>query len=366
MSDEQAVKIVEQLVISNGEHLNDRDKDILKGSWHDLTYEQIKERYRKTFESCNVAYIKKILAHQLWGKVNDSFVSAQVISSDKKEKITKRNFRATINRLLEQKSLSQSNRSFDSLVIGDRYKVLTVLKQDKHSRVLLAEHLNYFNQQCIIKQLNSSSDCEVQTLEREARILRDIEEKTIQTPKFFGWFKQDGYWNLIYESIEGTPLSKEISSQASQKDEQEVKGLLVEILEIVDPMHRCNIVNRNIYPDNLIRRVRDKKLILNDFEIAKYLDNQYESLISAVQFTVNGYAAPEFISNPSPASDLYSIGKICIQALTGLTPNECRRQNHDWRKLVKVSRHFANVLDKMTSPNSYQRYQSSNEILNEL
>ena len=186
----------------------------------------------------------------------------------------------------------------------------------------LVRHLNYFDRECIVEQLKvtSESSFSFKALERRANILRDLGEKTVCTPKLFAWFAREGYWHLIYEAIEGTSLEAELNANISEITEQEAKALLKEILEILAAIHQCNIVHRQISPNNLIRRDRDRKLALVDFEIAKYIDTD-NSFFFSPQHQINiSYAAPEFITDPAFSTDLYSVGKIIIFALTKLTP----------------------------------------------
>ena len=359
---DRAIEFTEQLVISNKHTLNDREKNILRGSWENLTYETIKEKYPDTFDNCKVAFIKKVLGYKLWQKITHAFITGSIISSE--DKVHKLNFRSIVNQYEEQHELSLNNSS-ENQIIGDRYHILSQINQTEYIKhTYLVEHLSYFNQECIVEQLKATSNSNFEALERRANILRDLGEKTVCTPKLFGWFAREGYWNLVYESIDGISLQEEFNANTARKTELEAKVLLREILEVVDSIHQCNIVHRHISPHNLIRRDRDSRIILVDFEIAKYI-NTDNSFFGALHHQINiCYVAPEFIADPVFATDLYSVGKIIILALTRLTPDKYRKNNYNWYENTVISAEFRAILDKMVLENCAQRYQSAREILN--
>lgn len=360
---ERAIEFTEQLITFNKHALSDREKNILRGSWKNLTYEAIKEHYVDTFSSCQVSFIKKVLGYKLWQKVTNAFVVGNIISPG--SKVHKLNFRKTVNQYEQQHELNLEHSS-EHQIIGDRYQVLSSIERTEYIKTIyLVQHLNYFDQECIVEQIKSTSDSNsnLEALARRARILRDLGEKTVCTPKLFGWFEKDQYWHLVYELIRGVSLQEEFNSHTTLKTEAEVKKLLIEILEVVDSIHQCNIVLGNIAPNNLIRRDRDGKIALIDFEIAKYINSKC-SFFPALHHNLDiSYIAPEFVTDPTFVSDLYSVGKIIIEALTRLTPNEYHHNLIDWRDRTNISIEFQDILDKMVLKKCCRRYQSAHEIL---
>ncbi len=67
------------------------------------------------------------------------------------------------------------------------------------------------------------------------------------------------------------------------------------------------------------------------------------------------------------ASDIYAIGMIAMQALTGLAPNQIPEDpitsEFCWRDRAEVTPTLADVIDKMVRFDFRQRYQSANEVL---
>lgn len=361
MHRDKAVEFTKKLVLSTGETIDERDENILKGAWQGLTYASIKNEYLNSFDSCQVSTIKQGIGYQLWQKVTNAFKANNIINSQ--DKVHKRNFRGILNEYERRKDTNLDLSEND--ILCDRYKILTLLKQNQISKTYLAQHLTYFDRKCIIKQLeDTANENDLYVLEREAKILKDLGDLTVRVPKLFDWFKKENYWNLVYESVEGTPLNEELNSRDDPMTESEARALLREILKILDCLHRCQIIHRNIYPSNLIRRDRDSKLILINFENARYVDRPEDSLHSRIHFKVNRcYTAPEILYAPTFASDLYSVGKTLIKALMVISPNDFLKSNGDWRSQIKISTDFAEILDKMVNKDYHLRYQSAREVL---
>ena len=100
---DRAIEFTEQLVISNEHILSDRDKNLLRGSWKNLTYEAIKEQYQDSFDNCTVAFIKKVLGYKLWQKITSAFIAGSIISPE--DKVHKLNFKSIVNRYEQQHDL---------------------------------------------------------------------------------------------------------------------------------------------------------------------------------------------------------------------------------------------------------------------
>lgn len=126
-----------------------------------------------------------------------------------------------------------------------------------------------------------------------------------------------------------------------------------------------------------MRRTEDNQVVLIDFgavkEVGTVLVNQQGQKTITVIIGTPGYMAGEQgQGNPQCASDVYAVGKIAIQALSGVSPNLLppnlllKNQNNDellWRQGVSVSQELGNIIDKMVEPNFFLRYQNAGEVL---
>ncbi len=69
-------------------------------------------------------------------------------------------------------------------------------------------------------------------------------------------------------------------------------------------------------------------------------------------------------------SDIYALGMIGIQAITGILPQELQPEietgNVMWRETAQVSEELATILDKMVCYHFSDRYQSAAAVLQDL
>ncbi|MFM7370604.1 MAG: serine/threonine protein kinase, partial [Sphaerospermopsis kisseleviana] len=84
-----------------------------------------------------------------------------------------------------------------------------------------------------------------------------------------------------------------------------------------------------------------------------------------------GYSPPEqFAGHPRLCSDIYALGMIGIQAITGIPPQELPANpetgNIMWRNRINVSDELARILDKMVCYHFGDRYQSATSVIQDL
>ncbi len=265
-------------------------------------------------------------------------------------------------------------------LIGARYRVIEVLGSGGFGHTYIAEDTQRpGNPRCVLKHLtfNSSDTAVLQQVRRlfqaEAETLEQL-GKHDQIPRLLAYFEQNQQFYLVQEFIEGNPLSTELAG-GSQLSEVEVIPLLEDVLNVLEYVHAQGVIHRDIKPANLIRRRQDSKLVLIDFGAVKTIGNTVaeatgETSVSMPIYTT-GYAASEqCLGRPRFSSDLYSLGMVGIQALTGCHPAQLP---HDyatseliWQDQAIASDELAAVLDKMTRFHFIERYHSASEALQAL
>ena len=88
----------------------------------------------------------------------------------------------------------------------------------------------------------------------------------------------------------------------------------------LDYAHRRGIVHRDIKPQNLLLRAEDNRLLIADFGVAKVLQGGSAQTQTAAIGTV-AYMAPEqFEGRAAPSIDIYALGCVLFQLLTGRVP----------------------------------------------
>ena len=204
--------------------------------------------------------------------------------------------------------------------------------------------------------------------DREAEVLYQLGNNHDQIPRLFAHFNEDGDFYLVQEFIDGHALTQEIVP-GQPLSENTVLNLLKDTLEVLSFVHQNNIIHRDIKPQNLMRRHSDQKIVLIDFGSIKKIGALGAGLTISVG--TPGYMPSEQAKGkPKLCSDIYAVGMIGIQALTGLIPEQLQEDPNTgevlWRHQAQVSNVLADILDTMVRDRFSQRYQSAAEALQAL
>ncbi len=268
-------------------------------------------------------------------------------------------------------------------IVGRYYRIIDKLGEGGFAKTYLAEDLGKLTKPpCVVKEIKPSEHFQPEEIQKrfetEARTLELLGQHE-QIPHLDKCFLNNNKFYLIQEYIFGRSLSEEIVP-GKKLSEEEVIKLLQEILEILQFVHSNNVIHRDIKPSNLIRRV-DGKIFLIDFgavkEITTLVITESGKINPTIAIGTPGYIAPEQgHGNPRPNSDIYSVGIIGIQALTGLDPNNFPSDPQTSEKIwnysvsdqetVQVSPGLERILNKMVRYDFKQRYQSVTEVLIDL
>ncbi len=261
-------------------------------------------------------------------------------------------------------------------LLSGRYKIQKVLGSGGFSRTYLAQDTQRpGNPLCVVKHLRPGRTDEhfMQVARRlfntEAEILEKLGRHD-QIPLLLAYVEENQEFYLVQEFIEGQSLSQELKQKYT---EAQALQLLREILEVLSFVHSHYVIHRDIKPDNIIRRASDRKLVLIDFGAVKQIQPQEVAKTqgSTVVIGTMGYAPPEQLSGqPTLSSDVYAVGMIALQALTGIKPRDLPRDSRtgevDWQRCVTVSEGLAAVLNKMVKFNFSDRYPSAKEALQDV
>ncbi len=262
--------------------------------------------------------------------------------------------------------------------LNKRYQVTKELAQGGFGATFLAEdwHLPE-HPLCVVKQLKPpSTDSEElavarRLFETEAQILHELGTHD-RIPQLFAYFEEQQEFYLVEKYIEGQSLREEIQHKG-QLSPEEVSGLLQEILEILVFVHHNQVIHRDLNPSNLIRRAADGKLCLIDFGAVKRVTTKLISTSGGATIAIGtqGYLPSEQAQGrPQFSSDIYAVGMIGIEALTGQLPHTLNADPQTgeviWRDLVSVDDEFAHILDKMIRHDFRERYNSAQDALEAL
>lgn len=261
-------------------------------------------------------------------------------------------------------------------ILAGHYHVVKPLGGGGFGQTFLARDSHLPGQPlCVVKQfkprLSASKSLQV------AKRLFDLEAETLyrlgnheQIPRLLAHFEQEGEFYLVQEYIEGWSLDQELERR-QQLNEVEVVDLLRDVLQVLAFVHKQNVIHRDIKPSNLIRRKLDRRIILIDFGAVKQVSAQSTPGSGQSSLTVAigspGYMPVEQQSSmPQFSSDVYAVGMVGLQALTGINPRELPKDPETGEfncAQLGISSQLANVLDQMVRYDYRQRYPDAESAL---
>ncbi|MEH1783499.1 MAG: CHASE2 domain-containing serine/threonine-protein kinase [Nostoc sp.] len=265
------------------------------------------------------------------------------------------------------------------LLLSGRYKISQTLGAGGFGRTYLAQDTQRpGNPTCVVKKLMPArQDTRFLQIARrlfnsEAEILESL-GKHHQIPELLAYFEDNQEFYLIQQYIEGHTLSEELPPVQNMQNESFVMQMLKEVLEVLEFVHQHRVIHRDIKPTNIIRCAEDNRLVLIDFGAVKLMQpsSSEQTELATVAIGTRGYAPPEqFAGHPRLCSDIYALGMIAIQAITGIPPQELHPDpetgNVMWRQTVQVSEELGAILDKMVCYHFSDRYQSATAVLQDL
>ncbi len=206
-------------------------------------------------------------------------------------------------------------------VIDDRYQLGEVLGAGGMAEVRSALDTR-LDREVAIKLLDehlAGSDRGHVRFEAEARACAALAHPNIVAVFDFGIDETTERPFLVMERLPGSTLADEIVR--GPLDEQRVVQLGIQVADGLEAAHSAGIVHRDVKPANVLD-AGDGTWKVADFGIAKTADAVDGLTTAGATMCTAGYVAPErLVGEPaSPRSDLYSLGVVLYEALTGRRP----------------------------------------------
>ena len=264
-------------------------------------------------------------------------------------------------------------------LVAGCYRISNKIASGGMSSIYLGRHI-YLNREVavkILKPVRMESGELRQRIIREGRICGTIEHPNIV--KVFDMFEVFGSICIVMELLQGETLKARLMSVGRFEVDFALRMMSM-VAEALSRAHSLNIIHRDIKPTNIFLTthfgVQDFVKLL-DFGIAFAMD---ETRLTK-QGTFMGtppYLAPEQIQTqePTKATDIYSLGCVLYELLTGRTPfasNNLQEifSGHLTKQHVPVSSlipdipgHIDLLLSKMLEKDPANRYQDAFDLLN--
>jgi eukaryotic-like serine/threonine-protein kinase len=192
-----------------------------------------------------------------------------------------------------------------------------------------------------------------------------------QIPRILAKIEDEENLYLVQEYIDGQMLSVELVPEKPWNQAQ-VVGMLQDVLGILEFVHHQNFIHQDINPKNLIRRWRDGKFVLLGCSGVKDITGIWKQPIEDSPVELIG--TPGYIpfeqeeANPQFNTDIYALGIIAIQALTGTVEIDKNPETYQlsWQHLTNANLKLVAIVDRMVRPDYRNRYQLAREVSDDL
>ena len=251
-----------------------------------------------------------------------------------------------------------------------KYKIVAPLGNGGFGAVYLARD-TWIDKDVAVK-VPHKQNLNFSELLREPRLLAALDHPNIVSITTAE--KQENVFFIVMEYVEGHTLDDVITERNGLEPEVALDYAL-QIGRAVDHAHRQGVIHRDLRPPNVL--VSDTGVLkVADFGTSRFLE------IAAHGTTVIGspaYMAPEqFDGKAVFASDLYSLGVMMYQMLTGMLPYDAPAPGDLGRlrrgelvspprlKKPSIPKVFNDIVMKAMAPDLQSRYQRASDLLNDL
>ncbi len=229
--------------------------------------------------------------------------------------------------------LNEANiEDFDALLVAvdipDRdwqlgsYRILEEIGRGGMGVIYRARHTPSRRIVALKRILNYHSDSRetLTRFQREATAAASLDHPNI-LPIYDVGATDDGHPFFSMKFASGGSL---LDSKESFRDSpRRAVQLIARVARAVDYAHSQGILHRDLKPGNILLDARGEPMV-SDFGLAKWLDAASELTCALTVFGTPGYIAPEQAENAAadltPATDIYSLGAILFELLTGRPP----------------------------------------------
>ncbi|MFJ3306584.1 protein kinase [Streptomyces sp. NPDC086549] len=204
------------------------------------------------------------------------------------------------------------------VLLAGRYELDELLGRGAMGEVWrAADHV--LGRSVAVKLLRAEEATDTERFRREAQIAGRLNHPNVVGVHDFG--SHDGQLYLVMELVDGWSLAEERSLRGTL-DPHEAAGIAAQVAAGLAVAHREGVIHRDIKPANVMLTT-DRIAKITDFGIARFAGDAGSTLTATGKIVGTAdYLAPErALGRPAqPGSDVYSLGCVLYELLTGRPP----------------------------------------------
>ncbi|QHT61823.1 Stk1 family PASTA domain-containing Ser/Thr kinase [Paenibacillus lycopersici] len=261
--------------------------------------------------------------------------------------------------------------------LGGRYEIITRIGGGGMALVYKAHDvlLNRFVAVKVLRQQFVHDEEFIRRFRREAQSAASLSHPNVVSIYDVGQEEDTHY--IVMEYVEGNNLNEIIKERAPLQAEEAVR-IAVQICDALEHAHHNQIIHRDIKPHNILIG-KNGRVKVTDFGIARAVTSSTITQTSSMVGSVH-YFSPEHAkgSVTDEKSDLYSLGIVLYQMLTGKLPFlgespisvalKHLQENFEEPRVLNpyIPQSVENVILKAMRKNQHERYRSASEMLRDL
>ncbi|MBA3790187.1 MAG: serine/threonine protein kinase, partial [Rubrobacter sp.] len=210
----------------------------------------------------------------------------------------------------------------ERITIDDRYAVSRLLGSGGMGKVYLArdEDLDRDVALKVLREQYAEDEGFVERFEREAKSAASLNHLNVVAVYDRGR-SEDGSYYIVMEYVPGGTLKDRVLREGAL-DPGEAVRVVAQVADALGVAHEAGVVHRDVKPQNVLLTVSGDAKVA-DFGIARAAHATTITESGLVLGTANYMSPEQAMGDPvGPAGDLYSLGVVLYEMLTGEVPFE--------------------------------------------
>jgi|GEM_PF-1888541 len=275
-----------------------------------------------------------------------------------------------------------------NLIVGRRYQLIKELGKNGWKTTYLAQDATMPDEfRCVVDQFRFKANRKISLQNIKARyanesyVWQKLADKN-QLPPILACFEEEEAFYFVRGLIKGRNLEQQLE-QYGKLSQTESIAILKDVLSSLDSIHKLGLVYQDLKPSNIIigdkphgiTVLRNNRAFLIGFSLVEPITNQselkHDDIPTSLIYSSNEYYPDKQPAiNITPSRDLYALGAIAIEAMTGKKPQQIPAnlflKTFLAEELNQVNPKLLTMIERMMSLNGPNSYTSTPEAIADL